>query len=48
MIKENKYLEKLLNKVEFENEKTKEEMKLVYKTAKNFLEKQLKCRRKNG
>jgi len=42
VIKEKSYLEKLFNKVEFKNEKTKKEIELVYKKAKDYLEERLK------
>lgn len=39
IISEEKYLYKLSNKVEFKNKKTKEEIELIYKMAKDYLEK---------
>lgn len=42
IIKEKGCLEKLFNKVEFKNQKTKEEMEIVYKISKNYIIERLK------
>lgn len=42
VVNENEYLEKLKNKVKFNNEKTKEEIEKIYNMSKDYLEKRLK------
>lgn len=42
IIKENKYIDKIIDRFEFENEDTKEQMKLIRKTANEYVDNKLK------